>query len=123
MLLKQTTDLCEHRIDENSIRALWRGNRYKQYKFSMLIDNKKPYQVKMINQMLDEMPELEIDQIKIVNEINSTLHNLVQKPIFMTSHELLKVLETYFVEHFCGQPSEPGEYVSKIFYPEEHDMS
>ena len=44
----------------------------------MFIDNKKPYQAKMINQMLDEMPELEIDQIKIVNEINSTLHNLVQ---------------------------------------------
>ena len=78
MFIKQTIDLFKHRIDENSIKALWRGNRYKQYKFSMSIDNEMPYQVKMINQMLDEMPELEIDQIKIVNEINSTLHNQVQ---------------------------------------------
>ena len=123
MFIKQTIDLFEHRIDENLIKEIWRGNRYKQYKFSMRIDNKKPYQAKMINQMLDEMPELEIDQIKIVNEINSTLHNLVQKPIFMTSHELLKVIKTYVPEHFCTQPSEPDEYVSKIFYPEEHDMS
>ena len=40
MFIKQTIDLFEHRIDENSIKALRRGNRYKQYKFSMLIDNK-----------------------------------------------------------------------------------
>ena len=33
------------------------------------------------------------------------------------------MIKTYVPEHFCTQPSEPDEYVSKIFYPEEHDMS
>ena len=36
---------------------------------------------------------------------------------------VVKSEQKILFEHFCAQSSEPYEYVSKIFYPEEHDMS
>ena len=69
MLKKQTIDLCEQWIDEKTIKTLKRGDRYRLYKFSFRLRNKKECQVKMVYRMIDEMPDLDINKIEIVGRI------------------------------------------------------
>ena len=77
-LNKQTIDISNKEIDEKTLTALERADKYKLFKISFHIDVFDVDRTEIIYSMLNRMPELEIDQIKIVNEINSTLHNLVQ---------------------------------------------
>ena len=65
MFIKQQIDLHNQRIDELTIKVLKRGDRYKLFKFSILIYGTDKERIKMFYRMLDEMPDLELKSIDL----------------------------------------------------------
>ena len=121
MFTKQTIFIEHQRIDEKTIEVLKRGNRYKLFKFSIIIDSKDKERIKMFYKMLDEMPVLEIKRIKFVSRWSKDIiDTLLQKSIYKTPDELYKVLES---NPGAFETPDTYEYLSIIFNPETKDMS
>ena len=125
MFQKQTIDLIFKRTDENTIKALKRGYKYKLYKFRMLIhihptiedENRMKYK------LLDEFQDLEMNEIYLFGEINKSINALTKKAMFKTKQDLFKVLAT---DEFLLTPSgpyEPYEYLSNILCHSFEDLS
>ena len=70
MFQKQTIDLIDKITDENTIKALKRGHKYKLYKFRMLIHPTIEDENRMEYKLLDEFQDLEMNEIYLFSEIN-----------------------------------------------------
>ena len=93
MFTKQTINLRWCVIDENTIKLLKRGNRYKLYKFIIQLNYLNQQQVKTVYQMLDQMAELDISEISVENTNEDVTHMLAQKAMFKDKQDLYKVLK------------------------------
>ena len=122
MLKKQTLYIGRQKIDELTIKALKRGDRYKFFKFKITINGLKNSEIEMLYNMLDEMPELEFGSLFVWYKNDKVLiDTLLQKSIYKTRQELYKVLK--FEDTFSHDKSIPFEYSSIIHSPQKHDMS
>ena len=93
MFKKQTIHISERNIDENTIKVLKRGERYKWFKLDICIDNSDQTRVDMIYWMLDILPEFEIKRIGVIKGDNELINGLKQLPIFKDKEDPFKVLE------------------------------
>ena len=122
MFEKQTISIEEDQpIDENTIRILKRGDRYKLFKLDIVVDSDNKDRFGIFCQMLDEMPEFEISMIYVRGDINKLINTLSQKPNFETQQDLFNVLDFHHLDP--PKQSEPYEYLRRVQHPEKHDMS
>ena len=111
-------------IDIQTINMLKRNSKYKLFKFDFEIDTLKDKRLQVFYQMLDELPELEISRISASYPCGEFLNILLQKQVFKTKKEFLKVLEFDDLDDIDPpDQSEPHEYLAMVRYPECHDMS
>ena len=122
MFKKQTLDIRERRIDENTIKVLLRGDRYKLFNIKVDIDPTDIDRTEMFYNMLDAIPELEFQNIAVRNKCDKEFIDiLLQKSIYKTKEELFEVL--YFNDMALNDTEDTYEYFNDILYPEKHDMS
>ena len=88
MFKKQTIDLQWQKVSESTIDVLKRGDRYKLFKFLIELDTKNLAQLRIIYQMFDRLPGLEISKLIFKNVTNDALRKLEQKNVFKTKQEL-----------------------------------
>ena len=81
-LEKQIIDFKSHPIDENTIKLLKRGNRYKLFKIVISLNTKKKDRLKIIYQILEAMPKIEIYKIIAYDINNGIINALLQMPAF-----------------------------------------
>ena len=108
-------------IDEKTIEALKRGDRYKLFKLDIENYNNDEDRLQVFYKMLDEMPDLEISMIHVWQSDKELINTLAQKPIFRAKQNLFKVLDSEFSD--IPERSEPYEYLLKVRYPQYHDMN
>ena len=93
MFKKQTIHIGERNIDENTIKVLKRGERYKWFKLDIWIKNTIQSRVKLIYKMLKEIPDFEVCQISIKQGNNGVIRTLKQLPMFKEEKDLFEVLD------------------------------
>ena len=121
MLKKQTIDIRWQVIDEMTIKALKRCDRYKLFKFRFLQVDTNQHHFIILLKMLTKMPDLEISKISIMNGYQNLYSILAKKPMFKNMQDLFKVLE--FEDYRISDCSEPYEYISRISYPRKFELS
>ena len=121
MFQKQKLLIENDLIDSNTIKMLKRGNRYKLFKLKITLPTYDLDRLQIFYQMLEEMPELEICNIKILDYNNDIVNTLFEKSNFKNKQDLFRVID----EDVCpiNKNPEPYEYVSKVSSPEYYDMS
>ena len=97
MLKKQTINLEEKAIDENTLKSLARGDKYMLFKMRLKIDQSKINRCKLICKMFDEMPELEITNIQVLSANNDFINMLSEKPIFGSRDKFYEVIEFWSI--------------------------
>ena len=125
MLEKQIIHIDSfQKVDERTIEALKRGERYKLFKLDFEVDYFDKNRLEILYRILDEIPELEIFKICSSCRLNQFINELAEKSNFKTKQDFFKVLDFKNYGHTDppGQ-SEPYEYLNKVLYPEDHDMS
>ena len=108
-------------INQQTLEIFKRANWYKLFKLDVVIDVKEQARLEMFYQMLDQMPDFEIERIEAFIDNNQLIRTLASKPIFQTKQDLFKVLEVN--DYGYSKLSEPYEYLSNVYNPEYHDMS
>ena len=117
MLEKQTLDLYKMPINKNTIKTLKSKDKYKLFKFRLYGSNLKEHN--LILRMLDILPGIEIEHIKILSG-NNIFDQLVSKTMFRTAKNLESVL--YFEPDKRKIIPEPYRYVSSINRVSRYDM-
>ena len=95
MFVKQTVTLFYENIDIHTFNMLKKNNKYKLFKFRFqhLHNSKSDNNHRTVVRILDEMPKLEIEFIKIENDSHGLVNKLQSSSQFDTNQELFKVLE------------------------------
>ena len=114
MFTKQLISFGNQRIDAKTIDVLKRGDRYKLFKYSIRIDGNNQERIQMFFNMLDQIPQFEIERICLTSRCNKDfIDMLLQKSVYKTRHELYKVLDVY--GGLLDDESYPYEYLSKVY--------
>ena len=122
MFTKQTIDLEYQRIDELTIKVLKRFDRYKLFKFKVLIDGNDNERIEMFYKMLDEMPQFEFILLTLTKRWDKKfIDTLLKKSIYETREKLFEVLK--FNNFGLQVHNDIYEYLSTVSFPEKHDMS
>ena len=110
MWIKQTLEI-HNKIDEHTIKALKRGDKYMLFKFIINTEFRNP--CKMIIWLLDAFPLIEIEKIKLYPN-NKLIDAIANHPIFRENKEYLnRVLsfEYSMVEDWMERP-----YTSQFYW-------
>ena len=122
MFTKQIIYMHGQRIDENTIKVLKRGNKYRLFKLEIDIDFNDIERTEIFYKMLDEMPNIEFYELFVRSRCDEDLINLLlKKSIHKTRDELFKVLQSY-MRTVCNQ-AEVHEYETGLVYPHEVDIN
>ena len=98
ILKKQTIEVKSgyrefYKIDDVTIKIFKRGDRYKLFKFYFMV-NEPHLKLDSFYKMLDEMPDIEIERIKIDSSISyNILDTLSKKPMFKSEQDLYRIID------------------------------
>ena len=94
MMIKQTAIIYHENIDELTCNMLNKNNKYKLFKFRFEHMNQynTRHSYKLLFQMLDEMPQIEIEQLEVQNEDFDVLNNLAVSVQFKTTRDFYNTL-------------------------------
>ena len=121
MLNKQIIHIGMKPIDDKTIEALKRGDKYKLFKLDIQINYEDKDRLQIFYRMLEELPEFEIYNIGVLYGDNKFIYKLGENPIFKNYQYLLKVLNMNDTGVHIN--NEPYEYLRNVIYPEKHNMS
>ena len=122
ILEKQCINLGDSEIDEKTIKALERNERYKWFKFILSIDKTNTERLEIIYEMFSRIPQMEFRQITIKNCDNAFINTLVEKTNFETKQDLFKVLNCYFFSYSSWR-DRPYEYISDLVITSKYNMA
>ena len=93
MFKKQILHIDDEPIDDNTIKMLKKGDRYKLFKINIELDTTDQKRLKIFYEILDEMPDIEIIRIVIRNSNNEFLKTLAEKTRFKAKKDLFEALQ------------------------------
>ena len=87
--------------------------RYKLFKFVLDANLKNDERTECIFRMLDQMPDIEVERLRLRKVDDKTVRKLTEKPMFKSKQDLFNILE---LGHFDALPQcEPYEYLSYVY--------
>ena len=110
MLQKQTIHLGDQKIDERTINALKKNDRYKLFKLDIQISIEDQARLRVFYRLIEEMPDFEVCRIDINKSSNDLINTLAKKLIVENKQELYKILEVDASNYI--EQSKPLEYLS-----------